>query len=110
MDSPSLSQLRANTQRGIQRRHGTLQDESYFFSAQRSNLALAKCHQIAAVELDRTARLRSFQVKQFQDSQRQGAFAAATLSDQAENFLPAHVQSEITQHSRLAGIVDGDSK
>jgi hypothetical protein len=65
---PGFFQLRTNAQRGVQRRHGTLQDEANFFAAQRSNFSLTQSHQVAAIEVNRTLSLTSLQVKKFQNS------------------------------------------
>src|SRR5580700_11666011 len=60
VDVPGFFQLRADTERGIQRRHGTLQDEANFFAAKRSNFSLTQSHQVVAVEVNRTASLGFF--------------------------------------------------
>jgi len=95
VDFPRFFQLGADAKRGIQRRHGALQNEADFFAAKRSNFPFTQSHQVAAVEMDRTLSLCSLQIKQFQDSQRQRALAAATLPDQPKDFLPADVQRKL---------------
>src|SRR5208282_3536061 len=110
MNFPGFFELRPDAKRRIQRGHRALQNEPNFFAPKRSNFSLAQSHQVAAVELDRTMGLASFQIKKFQDSQGQRALAAATLPDQSKDFLPADVQRQVAQHPELSWIVDRESQ
>src|SRR5262249_33843767 len=84
MASPCLRQLGPDLQRRIQRGHRALQHQGDLAPANRPQIALSQCEQIAAIELNPSPSGPTLPLQKPQDRKRQSALAGSACSDQPD--------------------------
>ena len=108
MSSPSLSELRADSQNRIECIRRALRNQRNQASTDRSQLPFAHMGEVLIEKIYAASRSRSRLIEQSQNCHRQSCLARSALAHESNRFIRENLQCRTAQNAFFAWVIDRD--